>query len=87
MLTRMGKISQALGLPYAVTSCYGDPSHKIIFIATFYNCHFATVMNHNVNIHVFRWSQVTPMKSHLVPKGVVTHRLRTTALEGAGHGD
>jgi hypothetical protein len=25
------------------------PNHKIIFIAT-YNCNFATVMNHNVNM-------------------------------------
>jgi hypothetical protein len=38
------------------------------------NCNFAATMNHHVNICVFSWSLVTP-------KGVVTCRLKTDALE------
>jgi hypothetical protein len=42
-------------------------SHNIILFLL-HNCNFAIVMNNNINI----W--------YAIPKGAVTHRLRTTAL-------
>ena len=41
-----------------------------------HNCNFTTVMSCKVNI----W-HATPWKGPLAPKGVVTHRLRTTATQ------
>jgi hypothetical protein len=44
-------------------------------------------MNHNVNIWYAGGPRQPLWKSHLVPKGVETHRLRTSDLERGGNGD
>jgi hypothetical protein len=53
-------------------------NHKIILLL-FHNCNSATVMNYNVNIGVFQCSCERVIQPQ---KGVATHRLRATVLEG-----
>ena len=53
-----------------------------LFSFLLYNCDFATVMDCNINICVFWWSWVTPMKGLLGLQGGEIHRMRTTALAG-----
>jgi hypothetical protein len=44
------------------------------FLLLLHNCNFATVMNHNVNIHAFRPVLVDPCERVIwPPKGVTTH--------------
>ena len=58
-------------------------NHKIIFTAT-YNRNYTIVMNLNMNTCVFCWSYATSGKSSFdSPKGVGTHRLRTTDLDNS----
>lgn len=56
------------------------PYHKINFVATSFlqccYCHESKC----INIHVFWWSWVTPVKGSFDLKGVATPRLRTGAL-------
>lgn len=42
----------------------GDPN-IVLFLLPLNYCHFATVMNCNVNIRVFQWSWATPVKGPL----------------------
>lgn len=49
------------------------PNHKIISLLL-YNCSYATAMSYNVNSDMQDIWYVTP------PKGVTTHRSRTTTL-------
>lgn len=81
----VGSRTVSLNLPSA-SQC--DPSIQFLdwynyFTATSYNCifFFATVVNLSVNICAFRWSSMSPVKKVFHPKGVATHRLRSTALE------
>jgi hypothetical protein len=55
------------------------PTVKLVLLL-FHNYNFATVMNHNVNINVFIWPQVIPVKGSFNLKGAMTHGLRTTSL-------
>lgn len=52
-------------------SCCGDHNYKVISWLP-HNCHFATVMNHDVDICGFGWYWVTPVKGSFDPKGLVT---------------
>ena len=57
----------------AVSHVVVTPTIKLILLLL-YNCNFATAMNCNVNIGYAGYSI-------RYPKGVMTHRLRTTVLE------
>ena len=64
-------------LPYDVLI----PKHKIILLLL-HNCNFATVMNCNINLCIFSWSQLTLVNGLFTPKGTLTYRLRTIDLVG-----
>jgi hypothetical protein len=44
------------------------------------NCNFATVTNPNVNINMQDICYVAPVKGLFDPKGIMTYRLRTAAV-------
>lgn len=53
-----------------------------VFSLLLHNSHFATDVNRNVNICVFRWSWAKFLgKGSLGPQWVMIHRLRTPALD------
>lgn len=60
--------------PHAVVT----PKHKIILLLL-RNCNFATVVNHNVNICVFWWPWMTPVKGSCDPQKVRDPQVGRTA--------
>lgn len=66
-----------LTVPHVVVT----PQTQNYLCCCFITVIFATIQNHNVNICVYWWSSVTLWKGHIIPKEVVTHKLRTAAIE------
>ena len=63
-----------------LSSCCGNPPTIKLFSLLIHNCIFANTMNCNVNIGIFWWSEVAPVKGPFDPEGVATHSLRTADL-------
>lgn len=51
-----------------------------IILVLFHNSNSAIIMNHNVNLSVFLCFEVTPIKRLFNSQGVMSHRLRISAL-------
>lgn len=71
--------------PFSPDTCVAViPTIKLCLLLL-HNCTFTTIMTCTVNICVFKWLSVTLQKNHWNPKGVVTHKLRTTDIEANKH--